>query len=127
MNRLFAGTPLRSEGQLTIVSLAVEAGVKRHLLTHKNTDLKDMFYARVKARGVEAAVVLKLRSQLAEKDAEVADLRAIIANFRKREETLVRELHLLAVENSRRTHGHPSGGRVRVVPDRAEMERDELP
>ncbi len=43
MDRLLAGTPLRSAGKLTIVSLAIEADVMRHVLTHKHTDLKDRF------------------------------------------------------------------------------------
>ncbi|ELB93166.1 hypothetical protein Rwratislav_10388 [Rhodococcus wratislaviensis IFP 2016] len=46
MQRLFAGTPLRSSGKLDIVTLAQEAGVKRNKLTHKHTDLKDLFYAQ---------------------------------------------------------------------------------
>ena len=49
MDRLLNGTPLRSDGKLTIMSLAAEAGVKRHVLTHKHTDLKDLFNARVKS------------------------------------------------------------------------------
>jgi hypothetical protein len=43
MDRLLAGTPLRSDGALTVVSLAAEADVKRHVLTHRHTDLKDEF------------------------------------------------------------------------------------
>ena len=50
MDRLLNGTPLRSDGKLTIMSLAAEAGVKRHVLTHKHTDLKDLFNARVRAQ-----------------------------------------------------------------------------
>ncbi len=50
-DRLLAGTPLRSDGALTVVSLATEADVKRHVLTHRHTDLKDEFYARVRAKG----------------------------------------------------------------------------
>jgi hypothetical protein len=50
MDRLLNGTPLRSDGKLTIVSLAAEASVKRHVLTHRHTDLKDLFNARVKAQ-----------------------------------------------------------------------------
>jgi hypothetical protein len=46
MDRLLSGIPLRSDGKLTIVSLAAEASVKRHLLTHRHTDLKDLFNAR---------------------------------------------------------------------------------
>jgi hypothetical protein len=48
MDRVLDGTSLRSDGKLTVVSLAVEAGVKRHVLTHKHTDLKDRCYARSK-------------------------------------------------------------------------------
>ena len=40
MGRPLDGTPLRSDGKLTIVSLAAEVGVKRHILTHKHTDLR---------------------------------------------------------------------------------------
>jgi hypothetical protein len=40
IDRLLAGTPLRSNGSLTIVALAGEANVKRHLLTHRHTDLR---------------------------------------------------------------------------------------
>ncbi|WP_426513250.1 hypothetical protein ACPPVO_23080 [Dactylosporangium sp. McL0621] len=39
-SRLLAGTPLRSNGALTVVALADEAGVKRHVLTRRHTDLK---------------------------------------------------------------------------------------
>jgi hypothetical protein len=49
MDRLMTGQPLRTTGALTIVGLAHEADVKRHVLTHRHTDLKDEFYAR--ARG----------------------------------------------------------------------------
>ncbi len=39
IDRLLVGTPLRSDGALTVVSLAAEADVKRHVLTHRHTDL----------------------------------------------------------------------------------------
>jgi hypothetical protein len=64
MDRLLAGTPLRSDGALTVVSLAVEADVKRHVLTHRNTDLKDEFYARVRAQGRVPASEQELRDEL---------------------------------------------------------------
>lgn len=63
MDRLLNGTPLRSDGKLTIVSLAAEAGVKRHVLTHKHTDLKDLFNARVKAQDPAPASETALREQ----------------------------------------------------------------
>jgi len=62
MDRLLAGTPLHSNGALTVVSLAVEASVKRHVLTHRHTDLKDEFYARVRAQGQVPASEKELRS-----------------------------------------------------------------
>lgn len=43
MIRLLAGVPLRSDGKLTIKSLAAEAGLLRNKLTHKHTGLKDLF------------------------------------------------------------------------------------
>jgi hypothetical protein len=58
------GTPLRSDGKLTIVSLAIEVGVKRHVLTRKHTDLYDLFYARVKARNGVTASEAALREQI---------------------------------------------------------------
>ena len=48
-DRLLAGTPLRSTGELTVVQLAAEAGMKRWLLTHKHRDLAEQFQARAKA------------------------------------------------------------------------------
>ncbi|MFE7837052.1 hypothetical protein ACFU53_13695 [Streptomyces sp. NPDC057474] len=45
MIRLLAGAPLRSDGKLTIKSLAAEAGLRHNKLTHKHTGLKDLFYA----------------------------------------------------------------------------------
>jgi hypothetical protein len=64
IDRLLAGTPLRSNGDLTVVSLAQEAGVKRHVLTHKHTDLKDEFYARIRAVNHATPAEQKLRDEL---------------------------------------------------------------
>jgi hypothetical protein len=51
-DRLLAGTPLHSDGKLTIVSLAREAGIKRWLLTHRYPrQLKDKYQAQFKAAG----------------------------------------------------------------------------
>src|SRR5215813_5789058 len=41
---------LRSSGRLDVVTLAEEAGLKRNKLTHKHTDLKDLFNAERRAR-----------------------------------------------------------------------------
>jgi hypothetical protein len=51
MNRILDGTPERSNGALTVVALAIEAGVPRNALTQPHTDLKDEFYQRIRDRG----------------------------------------------------------------------------
>ncbi|SMD27399.1 hypothetical protein [Kibdelosporangium aridum] len=56
IDRLLAGTPLRSTGRLSISQLAIEADVKRWHLTHQHLDLKELFQARVKAAGGAPAV-----------------------------------------------------------------------
>jgi hypothetical protein len=76
MDRLLGGAPLRSDGKLTIVSLAAEAGVKWHVLTHKHTDLKDRFYARVKAQDSVPASETALREQNAQLRRKLDDMRA---------------------------------------------------
>lgn len=64
--RLFAGAPIRSSGNLDILTLAEEAGLKRNKLTHKHTDLRDAFYAeRARREGVSEREI-KLREQITE-------------------------------------------------------------
>ncbi|WP_328732837.1 hypothetical protein OHT20_31545 [Streptomyces caniferus] len=64
MDRLLAGTPLRSDGALTVLALAAEADVKRHVLTHRHTDLKDELYAKVRVQGHVPYSERKLREEL---------------------------------------------------------------
>jgi hypothetical protein len=99
MDRLLAGTPLRSDGQLTIVSLAAEAGVKRHALTHKHTDLKDRFYARVKAQDSIPASGTALREQNAELRRKLDDMRAERDEYKQAADALARALNVLTIEN----------------------------
>src|SRR5216684_8924523 len=63
-DRLLAGTPLRSADQLTIVQLAVEANVKRWLLTHKHRDLAEQFQARARAIDGDPPPIAGLKAQL---------------------------------------------------------------
>src|SRR6266702_8349772 len=83
MNRILAGTPERSNGALTVVALAIEAGVPRNALTQRHTDLKDEFYQRIRDRGADngdearlRAIIPKLRQTIANKNTELAKLRA---------------------------------------------------
>lgn len=49
IERLLTGRPERSDGSLTVVALAVEAGVHRMALHKRHADLKEKFHARVRA------------------------------------------------------------------------------
>jgi integrase len=99
MDRILAGTPERSGGALTVVALAVEAGVPRNALTQRHTDLKDEFYQRIRERGAanedEArlrATIARLRKTIDGKNRELAQLRADVP-------ALVRAVSQLTLEN----------------------------
>jgi septal ring factor EnvC (AmiA/AmiB activator) len=99
MDRLLAGTPLRSDGALTIVALAAEAGIKRHILTHRHTDLKDEFYARVRAQNRIPESEKRLRDQLAAIQRRLADLNEHSRQQQQTIEALARIVNVLTVEN----------------------------
>jgi hypothetical protein len=75
-DRLLAGLPLRSTGELTIVQLAHEAGLKRWLLTHKHRDLAEQFQARVRAAGGDPPAVAELKARITELTEDNGRLRA---------------------------------------------------
>jgi hypothetical protein len=115
MERILAGTPERSNGALTIVALALEAGLPRNALTQRHTDLKDEFYQRIRERGGDngdearlRATIARLRQTITAKNQELAQLRADVP-------ALVRAVHQLTLENQqlRDMRASPSG---RVVP-----------
>lgn len=64
-DRLLAGTPLHSEGKLTIQGLAQEAGIKRWLLTHKYPQqLKDKYQAEFQAAQHKPAALLAADNEI---------------------------------------------------------------
>lgn len=105
MDRLLAGTPLRSDGALTVVSLAVEADVKRHVLTHRHTDLKDEFYARVRAQGRVPASEQELRDELKATQQKLAEAREESRQLKASVEAFARIVNVLTAENDRLTQG----------------------
>lgn len=109
MTRLVEGKPLRSDGKLTIKSLADEAGVKRWLLTHKFTDLQDEFKVRVEATGGEPAVVVKLREQLKKRDETITRLRAEVRELANDRQQLERVVNVLSLEQQ---HGRTDKSKV---------------
>ncbi len=99
MERLLAGKPLRSSGELTVVALAAEAGLKRNKLTHKHTDLKDLFNAERRARLGIPDSELKLREHIDQLKARETELRAERDDYRAASETYARAIHVLTIEN----------------------------
>ncbi|ONF72712.1 hypothetical protein AVR91_0208955 [Amycolatopsis keratiniphila subsp. keratiniphila] len=99
MIRLLAGVPLRSDGKLTIKSLAAEAGLLRNKLTHKHTGLKDLFNALVKAQNTRPAFAEDLHREndtLREKLAKITQERD---DLKAGNERFARVVHVLEVEN----------------------------
>ena len=119
MDRILAGTPERSNGALTIVALALEAGVPRNALTQRHTDLKDEFYQRIREAGADngdearlRATIARLRQTIAGKNKELSQLRADVP-------ALVRAVHQLTLENQQLRDMHAStGGSVIPFPGR---------
>ncbi|MEU1378061.1 hypothetical protein ABZ442_31070 [Streptomyces triculaminicus] len=89
MDRLLAGQVTASNGSLTVVALAAEAGVHRMALMKRHADLKTDFYERVRAETKQVpepekqlrATVAKLRKTIANQRAEIEELRQLVANL----------------------------------------------
>jgi len=86
MHRLLTGRPTVSNGNLTVVALAAEAGVNRMALMKRHADLKNEFYERVRneARQVPEAeqrlreTVTKLKKTIASQRTELEELRRLV-------------------------------------------------
>ncbi|MFG3322440.1 hypothetical protein ACGF3J_30710 [Streptomyces sp. NPDC048171] len=116
MIRLLVGTPLRSDGQLTIKSLAQEAGLKSNKLTHKHTGLKDLFQALVRMQDTRPKVVDGLQRANDELQQKITRLRAERDRLLTDVQQLVRVIHVLEVENQHLREAADSDGVVRVLP-----------
>jgi hypothetical protein len=119
MGRILEGTPERSNGALTVVALALEAGVPRNALTQRHTDLKNEFYQRVKEKGTDngdevrlRATIARLKKTIAAKNRELAQLRADVP-------ALVRAVNQLTLENQQLRDMRATGGTVVPFPGRA--------
>ena len=98
-------------------SLAVEAGVKRWVLTHKHKDLKDELYARIAAQGSIPDAIRVLHEQISElkqeRKQERADLREAVATTKH----LARVVQVLTLENAQ-LEARLNGKAPRVMPIR---------
>jgi AcrR family transcriptional regulator len=99
MIRLLLGAPLRSDGKLTVKSLAEEAGLTRNKLTHKHPGLKDLFYALVKAQNSRPEIAADLHRMNDELRQTVEELRQQRAELHEAVRQLARVVHVLEVEN----------------------------
>jgi len=116
MVRLLLGVPLRSDGQLTIKSLAAEAGLKRNKLTHKHTGLKDLFYALVKAQHARPAIVEDLQRDNDELRAKLAKVSQERDQLQQANARFARVVHVLEVENQQLRDHATKDTTVRVLP-----------
>ncbi|MDQ0213119.1 hypothetical protein [Arthrobacter bambusae] len=99
MERILDGNPERSNGALTIVALAAEAGVPRNALTQRHVDLKNLFYEKVRARGGTPDGELRLRRETARLKRLREDDRRVIQQLKADTETLLGALHLTQLQN----------------------------
>jgi predicted RNA-binding Zn ribbon-like protein len=89
MDRLLAGQATGSNGGLTVVALAAEAGVNRMALLRRHADLKNEFYERVRSetRQVPEAekrlreTVTKLKQTVAQQKTEIDELRQLVTRL----------------------------------------------
>ncbi|OEJ22974.1 hypothetical protein AR457_37845 [Streptomyces agglomeratus] len=99
MDRILSGCPERSNGALTVVALALEAGVPGNALTQRHVDLKKAFYAKVKERGQPTDAEARLRKQVLKlKELRQKD-KDELERLRVDVEGLVRVVNQLTLEN----------------------------
>ena len=99
MDRLLTGQATVSNGSLTVTALAVEAGVHRMALMKRHADLKNEFYERVRAETQQVPetekrlreTVTKLRQIIANKNAEIEELRQQVTRLTLASAVLTRQ------------------------------------
>ncbi|MEV7856803.1 hypothetical protein [Streptomyces sp. NPDC088183] len=99
MQRILTGTPVHSNGALTIVALAIEAQVPRNALTQRHPDLRNEFYAHVKERGAVPDAEARLRSTIVKLKETIANKNEELARLHEDVPALVRVLNQLTAEN----------------------------
>jgi hypothetical protein len=104
MDRLLAGRPTASDGALTVVALAVEAGVHRMALQKRHADLKHEFYERVRIETKQPPesekrlrkTVSDLKETVAAQKAEITALRHQVTQLALANAVLTRQGHNLS-------------------------------
>ncbi|MGW6209818.1 hypothetical protein ACWF9B_40010 [Streptomyces sp. NPDC055089] len=94
IDRLLEGRPTTSDGALTVVSLAAEAGVHRMALQKRHADLKNEFYDRVRT---ETKQIPESETRLRKK---VTRLQETVSSQKDEIEDLRRQVTALALVNA---------------------------
>jgi len=101
----------RSHWHCSEVITALLPAQASHVLTHRHTDLKDRFYARVKAQDSVPASETALREQNAELRRKLDNRRAERDEYKQAADAFSRALNVLTIENDelRRKAARPAG------------------
>ncbi|WP_082981535.1 hypothetical protein [Mycolicibacterium mucogenicum] len=102
MVRVLAGHPtIATPGDITITAVVAEAQVKRHLLTHKHTELKDLFYhLRDACNNPLIARAEKATAEHADLKKKLADARHDAREWKATAHVFARAIHALTIENA---------------------------
>lgn len=102
MVRVLSGHPtVAAPGDLTITAVVAEAHIKRHLLTHKHTELKDLFYQlRDTCNNPLIARAEKVAAEHVELKNQLAEARDEARNWKATAQTFARAIHVLTIENA---------------------------
>ncbi|TYR65139.1 hypothetical protein FY004_07740 [Streptomyces parvus] len=116
MDRIIGGQPENSNGALTIVALAAEAGVPRNALTQRHVDLKNLFYEKVRSLGEIPDSERRLRREVSRLKRLRKDDAEEIRQLRADNEALIGALHLAQLENEEfRQQLAEARGKVHVI------------
>lgn len=112
-DRLLAGRAERSDGSLTAVSLAVEAEVHRMALQKRHADLKEEFFARVRAQTHQPPEVeQRLRDEVTRLRQALRQSRAAEDQARRRAEQIVLAAAVLQLHEQSSSPQHSASGTV---------------
>ena len=102
MVRVLSGHPtVATPGDLTITAVVAEAQVKRHLLTHKHTALKELFYQlRDTCSNPLIVRAEKVNGEHAELTKKLAEARNEARDWKTTAQTFARAIHVLTIENA---------------------------
>jgi DNA-binding MurR/RpiR family transcriptional regulator len=104
MDRLLAGEPQRSDGSLTVASLAREAGISR-ATAHRATEALEAFRQRVDERTSGPDVPATLREHIRKLQGELREARRArheeITDLLRSVDTLAQHVQVLTLDNER--------------------------